>query len=87
MENIMQAFTQNPGLFGIFLAVVGFVIMLGAILKWGWIVGNEPGGSKVRTGLIGLIIYKLFGRRGFFIFTGASIMILGVIWFVLMTFL
>ena len=71
-----QFFSQNPWFLGAFLAVVGLLIMVGAILRWGWIIGNDPAGNKVKVGLFGWIIYKLFGRRVFFIMTGA-VMVLG----------
>jgi len=78
-------FSANPGLVGLFIGAVGALIMVGAILRWNWIVGSDRG--RVRTGLVGLIVYKLFGRRVFFIFTGAVIMLAGLVWFAALTFL
>ena len=82
MEQIMQ----NPRWIGLIIAAVGVLIMVGAILRWKWIIGNDAAGNTVRTGLLGYIIYKLFGRRVFFILTGAVITLAGAAWFVVFTF-
>ena len=73
-----QFFTQNPWVLGTFVALIGLLIMVGAILKWGWIIGQDSAGNKVRVGLFGWLVYKLFGRRVFFILTGALIMLAGI---------
>ena len=79
MEQITDMISENPGILGLFIAAAGALIMIGAICRWNWIVGADAARSnRVRTGLFGWIIYKLFGRRAFFIFTGAAIMIGGV---------
>ena len=77
---------QNPGILGLVVAAVGALILVGAILRWKWIIGGDTAGSTVRTGLLGWIIYKLFGRRVFFILTGAVVLLGGVAWFVVFTF-
>ena len=77
--------SANPGLLGLLVGVMGAFIMVGAILKWNWIVGSDQ--TRVRTGLFGYIVYKLFGRRVFYILTGAVIMIGGLVWFAAFTFL
>ena len=87
MENISNIISQNPGLIGLFIAAIGALIMVGAILKWKWIVGTDTTGNVVRTGLIGWLVYKLFGRRVFFILTGVVILLAGIAWYVAFTYL
>jgi len=82
MEKVTTMIGENPGVIGLFIAVVGALILVGAILKWRWIVGEDN--ARVRTGLFGYIIYKLFGRRVFFAFTGAIICLAGIAWFIVM---
>ena len=85
MEQITSFISENPGSIGLFFVAVGALILVGAILKWQWIVGSNSG--RVRTDIVGRMIYKIFGRRGFFIFTGAGICLGGILWFVALTFL
>jgi len=87
MEGFFDFFAQSPEYIGLFIAAVGALIMVGAILKWGWIIGRDHTGNTVRTGLFGWLIYKLFGRRVFFIVTGAMILLLGLGWFFLFGYL
>jgi hypothetical protein len=75
----------NPGLLGLFIGAIGALILVGAILNWNWIVGTDRG--RVRTGLLGYIVYKLFGRRVFFMLTGGVVMIAGIVWFVAFSFM
>ena len=82
MENFISA---NPGILGLVIGAVGALILVGAILKWNWIVGSDN--TRVRTGLFGYIVYKLFGRRVFYMFTGAVILIAGIAWFAVFTFM
>ena len=82
MEKFTSFFTENPQFVGLFIAAVGILIMVGAILRWKWIIGGDN--TTTRTGLFGYIIYKLFGRRVFFIVTGALIALLGAAWFILL---
>ena len=86
MDQISTALTQNPGWIGFIIAAIGALFLAGAILKWKWVIGNDLAGNRVRTGLLGLLIYKLFGRRVFFILTGAVILLAGIAWFVVFTF-
>jgi|GEM_PF-1077689 hypothetical protein len=81
MEKITEWVGQNPGMLGLFVAAIGALIMVGAILKWKWIVGTDHTGNTVRTGLLGWLVYKLFGRRVFFILTGLVILAGGIVWF------
>ena len=87
MEKLIEYLGQNPGYVGLFIAAVGALIFVGAICKWQWIIGRNAADSTVRTGLFGWLVYKLFGRRAFFIFTGAVIMISGIVWFIVMAYL
>lgn len=82
----MEQFAANPGLFGLIIGAIGALVMVGAILKWKWIVGTSAAGERVRTGLFGYIVYKLFGRRVFYILTGAVILLAGLAWFAVYTF-
>jgi len=87
LEQITEMISKNPSILGIVVAAVGALVLVGAILKWKWVIGKDHTGNVIRTGLIGFIIYKLFGRRVFFIFTGAVAFLGGIAWFVAMTFL
>ena len=80
MEKIGEFIAANPGVPGIVIAVIGAFILVGAILKWNWIVGEDN--ARVRTGLFGYIVYKLFGRRVFYIVTGSLICLGGIVWFI-----
>ena len=80
MEKIGEFIAANPGVPGIVIAVIGAFILVGAILKWNWIVGDDN--TRVRTGLFGYIVYKLFGRRVFYIVTGSLICLGGIAWFI-----
>ena len=73
---------ENPGFLGAAIAMGGLVILIGAILKWKWIVG--PDYARVRTGVIGYAFYKLFGRRLFFIVVGALVFLGGITWVIAM---
>jgi len=82
LEQITNMITQKPELLGLVFSAVGAIILIGAICKWEWVIGADTTGNKVKTGLIGLIVYKLFGRRVFFILTGATVLIAGIVWFI-----
>ena len=82
MEQITSMINENPGILGLVVAALGALVLIGAICKWNWVVGRDSAGNKVRTGLLGWIIYKLFGRRVFFILTGAVIMLGGIVLFI-----
>ena len=84
MEKITELIGQKPELLGIVFAAAGVLILIGAILKWKWVIGSDASGNRVRTGLFGWLVYKLFGRRVFFIFTGAVITIAGIVWYIAM---
>ena len=83
MEKIGEFIAANPGVPGLVIAAIGAFILIGAILKWNWLVGEDS--ARVRTGLFGYIVYKLFGRRVFYIVTGAIICLAGSVWFVALT--
>ena len=87
MEQITDIINKNPGMLGFVFIAVGALIMIGAICGWQWVIGTDVAGNKVKTGLFGWIIYKLFGRRTFFIFTGAVIILVGIGWFVAFSYL
>ena len=82
MEKLTAMIGENPGVIGLFIAAIGAMILIGAILKWRWIVGEDN--ARVKAGLLGYFIYKLFGRRVFFAFTGACICLAGIAWFIVM---
>jgi len=82
MESITNLASQKPELLGLVIAAVGALILIGAICKWEWIIGSEASGNRVRTGVFGWIVYKLFGRRVFFMLTGIVGLLGGVVWFV-----
>ena len=83
-ETIKQTVSANPELLGILFALVGLLIFVGAILRWEWVIGSSTSGNRIRTDVFGMIIYKLFGRRVFFILTGLVIMLAGAAWFIFM---
>ena len=87
MEDFFNSFTQNPAMFGLVIAAIGALLMVGGILKWGWVIGRDHTGNTIRTGLLGWLVYKLFGRRVFFILTGAVVLLAGIAWFILMPYL
>jgi len=83
MEGFTNMISANPWMLGIVFVAVGLLITVGAVLRWKWIVGVD-GTTTTRTGLFGYIIYKLFGRRVFFIVMGAIITIAGIVWIIAM---
>ena len=87
MEQIKNIVSEKPELLGLVFMAAGALILIGAICRWEWVVGRDATGNRIRTGLFGWIVYKLFGRRAFFIFTGAVILLAGIAWFVFMSML
>ena len=73
--------TANPWTLGVLFIVLGALVFVGALLRWRWVIGAEPAGTRTRVGCLGFIIYKLFGRRVFFMLTGLGLAAIGVVWF------
>jgi len=67
MDGFFDFFKQNPNYIGLFLAAVGILLFVGALLKWQWVISPGRKFSLLRW---------LVGPRGE-MFVASSVLIVG----------